>query len=61
MNKNVGELTGKAKQLAVLSSQPQFDHIDGGDDNLLNRIIWFSTMNGKPYPKKMTLRIRDGE
>jgi YVTN family beta-propeller protein len=61
MNKNVGELTGKAKQLAILSSQPQFDHIDGGNDNLLNRIIWFSTMNGKPYPKKMTLRVRDDE
>jgi YVTN family beta-propeller protein len=59
MNKNVSELTGKAKQFAILSSQPQFDHIDGGDDNLLNHIIWFSTMNGKPYPKKMTLRIRD--
>jgi YVTN family beta-propeller protein len=61
MNKNVSDLTGKAKQFAILSSQPQFDHIDGGDDNLLNHIIWFSTMNGKPYPKKMTLRIRDDD
>ena len=61
MNKSVSELTGKAKQFAILSSQPQFDHIDGGDDNLLNRIIWFSTMNGKSYPKKMTLRVNDDE
>ena len=61
MNKDLSQLTGKAKQFAVLSSQPQFDHIDGGDDNLLNRIIWFSTMDGKPYPKKMTHPVNDDD
>jgi hypothetical protein len=61
MNRSVTELTGKAKEFAILSSQPQFDHIDGGDDNLLNRIIWFSTMDGKPYPEKMTLGITDDD
>jgi hypothetical protein len=61
MNKSVTELTGKAKQFAILSSQPQYDHIDGGDDNLLNRIIWFSTMNGKPYPEKMALGVKDDD
>ncbi|HEX5155181.1 MAG TPA: phosphoesterase [Parafilimonas sp.] len=61
MNKPVSELTGKAKQFAILSSQPKFDHVDGGDDNLLNRIIWFSTMDGKPYPEKMTLGITDDD
>ncbi len=61
MNKAVSQLTGKAKQFAVLSSQPQFDHIDGGDDDLLNRIIWFSTMDRKSYPKKMMLRIKDDD
>jgi hypothetical protein len=61
MNKSVGELTGKARQFAVSSSQPQYDHIDGGDDNLLNRIIWFSTMNGRSYPKKMTLHVKDDD
>ena len=61
MNRSVTELTGKAREFAILSSQPQFDHIDGGDDNLLNRIIWFSTMDGKPYPEKMTLGITDDD
>ena len=58
MNKAVSQLNGKAKQFALASSQPQYDHIDGGDDNLLNRIIWFDTMNKKPYPKHMTLEIK---
>ncbi len=61
MNKSVSELNGKAKQFAAASMQPQYEHIDGGDDNLLNRIIWFSTMNGKPYPKKMALHVKDDE
>ncbi len=58
MNEAVTELSGKAKQYALASSQPQYDHVDGGDDNLLNRIIWYSTMNKKPYPKQMTLRVK---
>lgn len=61
MNKTVSELTGKAKQFALLSLQPQFDHIDGGNDDLMNRIIWFSTMNGKSYPKKMTSPVKDDD
>jgi YVTN family beta-propeller protein len=55
MNKGVGALKGKAKRYALLSASPQFDHIDGGSDDLLNRIVWFASMGNKPYPKKMTL------
>jgi phospholipase C len=58
MNKSVSELNGQAKQYALASMQRQYDHIDGGDDNLLNRIIWYSTMPKKPYPKQMTLGIK---
>lgn len=61
MNKSVTELNGKAKQYALASAEPQYDHIDGGDDNLLNRIIWYNTMNKKPYPKQMTLREKDDD
>jgi Phosphoesterase family len=61
MNKEVSQLTGKAKQFALESSKPQFDHIDGGDDNLLNRIIWFSTMGKKQYPEQMTLPVKDND
>lgn len=55
MNKNATALNGKARRFAILSSSPQFDHIDKGDDDLLNRIIWFSVKGNTPYPKHMTL------
>jgi YVTN family beta-propeller protein len=55
MNKSTASLTGKAKEYALLSALPQFDHIDSGDDDLLNRILWFAAKGNEPYPKKMTL------
>ena len=59
MNKSSASLTGKAKKYAMLSSLPEFDHIDGGNDYLFNRIIWFASMGNKPYPQKMTLPKKD--
>jgi YVTN family beta-propeller protein len=55
MNKAATALKGKAKQYAELSALPMFDTIDGGDDDLLNHILWYSAMGNKPYPKNMTL------
>jgi len=55
MNPPLNRLKGKARKMAWLSSAPQFDHIDGGNDDLLNRIIWFSTMGAKPYPENNPL------
>jgi hypothetical protein len=55
MNKSTASLSGKAKKYSQLSSLPAFDHIDSGNDDLLNRIIWFASMGNKPYPAKMTL------
>ncbi|HKI44547.1 MAG TPA: alkaline phosphatase family protein, partial [Balneolales bacterium] len=51
MNRELSELNGKAKHYAKKSMEPQFDHIDGGDDDVLNHILWFATMKGKPYPE----------
>ncbi len=50
MNKSIGQLKGKSKEYALLSMKPEFAHIDGGDDDIWNRIIWFSTMGDKKYP-----------
>ena len=63
MNKSPAVLTGKAKRFAELSATPQFDHVDRGDDDLLNRIIWYSAKGNKPYPKHMTLpkRLREDD
>jgi DNA-binding beta-propeller fold protein YncE len=58
MNKSAATLSGKAKQLTILSSSPQFDHVDKGDDDLLNRIIWFSVKGNMPYPKNKMLPLR---
>ncbi|MDF3078719.1 MAG: beta-propeller fold lactonase family protein [Sphingobacteriaceae bacterium] len=59
MNKKTSSLTGKAKKYAMLSASPQFDHIDGGNDDLLNRILWFASKGNQPYPKDMTLPKRE--
>jgi DNA-binding beta-propeller fold protein YncE len=59
MNKSPSALKGKAKHYAILSATPQFDHIDGGDDDLLNRIVWFSVNGRKAFPEKMTGSDRD--
>jgi YVTN family beta-propeller protein len=58
MNPPASALTGKARYYARMSATPQFDHIDGGDDDLLNRILWFEAMGNKPYPRGMTLPRR---
>lgn len=50
LNKPINKLAGKARQMAIYSSEPQFDHIDGGNDDLLNKILWYATMGDKPYP-----------
>ncbi len=59
MNKNTALLNGKAKRYALLSASSEFDHIDGGDDDLFNRILWFVAKGDTPYPKKMTLRKKE--
>ena len=55
MNKPVAALTGKAKKFALVSASPQFDHVDGGDDDTLNRILWFAAMGNIKYPARMTI------
>jgi len=30
--------------------EPQFDHIDAGKDDLLNKIFWFAACKDKKYP-----------
>ena len=34
------------------SLDPQFDHIDTGNDDMLNRILWFSARGKQSYPAK---------
>ncbi|MBE7172247.1 MAG: bifunctional YncE family protein/alkaline phosphatase family protein [Williamsia sp.] len=55
MNKAAAALSGKAKEFTVQSGTPQFDHVDGGNDDLLNRILWFAARGDRPYPRQLTL------
>ncbi len=59
MNKSTASLKGKAKKFAGQSMLPEFAHIDGGNDDLLNRILWFASKGNTPYPKENTLPKRD--
>ena len=57
MNPELNALSGRALFYAKKSMDPQFNHVDGGDDQLLNRIIWFALKGKESYPKKFS----DGE
>jgi hypothetical protein len=50
MNPGLTSLTGKALHYAKASMLPEFDGIDTGDDDLMNRILWFDAKGNTPYP-----------
>jgi hypothetical protein len=31
---------------------PEFDRVDSGNDDLLNRILWYAARGNVPYPHK---------
>lgn len=51
MNKPVAQLKGKAKYYAKLSANKAFKEVDGGDDNMMNRILWFDAKGEEKYPQ----------
>jgi YVTN family beta-propeller protein len=50
MNKPMVSLTGNSRYYAEKSMLPEFSGIDRGDDDLLNRILWFAAKGDTPYP-----------
>ena len=52
MNPRLSALQGQKRTFAIASSKMAKKDIDDISDDLLNRIIWSSTMMGKPYPTK---------
>ena len=52
MNKPLSSLSGRALHYAKKSMLPQFDIIDSGYDDLLNRILWFAEKGNTPYPAR---------
>ena len=59
MNKPLADLKGTALNYARKSLDPQFDHIDSGDDDLFNRIIWFAMKPNESYPRKFSGKDTD--
>jgi hypothetical protein len=50
LNKPLAELTGKAFYYAKLSVTKAFKEVDSGEDDLMNRILWFDAKGKVPYP-----------
>lgn len=54
-------LKGPALHFAKLSSRPEYDHIDGGNDDVMNRILWFAAKGKKAYPAKLAGKDEDDD
>jgi YVTN family beta-propeller protein len=52
MNPQILSLKGKALYYAKKSLLPEFDGVDSGNDDLLNRILWYAAKGSAPYPAK---------
>jgi hypothetical protein len=50
MNKSLAELKGAASHFARLSAASAFKEVDGGDDDMMNRILWFDAKGNTKYP-----------
>jgi hypothetical protein len=61
MNKDLSQLKGPALHYAKKSMQPQFDHVDSGNDDLFNRILWFAANGKKSYPAKFSGKDDDDD
>ena len=52
LNPQLVSLNGKALHFAKKSLLPEFNGVDSGRDDLLNRILWFAAKGNTPYPAK---------
>ncbi len=58
-NKDRSQLSGQELNYSVLTSTPDYQYVDRGNDDLLNRILWFMAKGKQPYPKAMTMTGKD--
>ncbi|MEO8764783.1 MAG: alkaline phosphatase family protein [Ginsengibacter sp.] len=52
MNKPLAELKGRAKYYARLSANEAFKELDSGNDDLMNKILWFAAKGNESFPAK---------
>jgi len=46
---------------AKRSLRPEYDHVDGGNDDVLNRILWYNRKGNKAYPAKLAGKVVDDD
>jgi YVTN family beta-propeller protein len=56
MNPNAHSLSGKAKKFALESQNEVFKEVDGGEDDKMNRILWFYAKGNTAYPNKPAVK-----
>jgi hypothetical protein len=61
MNKPLSLLTGRELHFAQKSMLPVFDRVDSGNDDLLNRILWYSAKGNTPYPARYAGAARSSD
>jgi YVTN family beta-propeller protein len=61
MNPQLTSLSGRALHFARKSALPEFDGIDSGNDDLMNRILWFNAKGNIPYPARYAGDEEDDE
>lgn len=50
MNPGLHALSGKARKYALQSMEEVFNEVDGGEDDEMNRILWFYAKGEQQYP-----------
>ena len=61
MTPELSTLSGRALHYAKKSMLPEFEGVDSGNDDLLNRILWFSAKGNATYPSKYAGPVSDDD
>lgn len=54
-------MSGRTLHFAKKSMLPEFDGVDSGDDDLLNRILWFAAKGNESYPRQYAGAGKDND
>ena len=49
-NKSLSSLKGIEKRYAEISQNEVFNEVDGGQDDIMNKILWYYVKGGQKYP-----------
>jgi phospholipase C len=49
-NKSLSSLRGIEKRYAEISQNEVFNEVDGGQDDVMNKILWYYVKGGQKYP-----------